>query len=737
MKMNKSGKILSVVLALMLFATLMFAVSVTASADGANNPTTANEEFFDLSQTFTYYQTCGRVRISWHEVPGASAYIVYLNDIHKGYTDKTGYNIRLETVDFDQALKYSTVTICAIDDYDQVITSGTITIAAEHSYTPKTVLPACTTWGYTENICTCGYSYIIPESYVEPLGHDLSEPNCVDPYVCQRTGCDYTEGEALGHIWGEWVSNGDDTHTRLCTRYEDLGVFHEETESCEGGLATCQNKAVCGVCNSEYGQLDFDSHTSARAWTTVTEATHASTYPCCGTVAIHEEDHEWSGGVCTECAYVCAHSGGVATCLDLAICEYCSLSYGEINPDNHTGFTYWSIRSEDIHESRYTCCDALTLSAEHDWVADPDTEIVTCTVCSMTQHTHVGGVATCISRPTCELCGLQYGYVNPHNHSGTAQWTRDESHHEARYSCCGVASVISETHNWTGGVCADCSYRCTHVAEPDDANCTTPVLCTKCSFIMVQAHTDHTAENDDGDCTTALRCSCEGCAVILVEAKANHEGGTATCSSLAQCKHCGTSYGDPLTHDWKTSVIAPTCENDGYTLHTCTKCNSQITENVVPAFGHNMTIKVPGIVATCTNEGREEYYQCSTCGYYVKIVTIPKLPHTYENKETEALDTTFFLHTYKECTECNHITDYNFSRINMQCSTVKTVFTILIIALAVIILAIIGIYALAPTTTPGHTVLTVVLTAVIGTGLILFAYIMLSECGQFIYNLFG
>ena len=52
------------------------------------------------------------------------------------------------------------------------------------------------------------------------------------------------------HDWGDWVSNGDGTHTRTCTKDSS----HTETENCSGGTATCTTKAVCSVCGFTYGE---------------------------------------------------------------------------------------------------------------------------------------------------------------------------------------------------------------------------------------------------------------------------------------------------------------------------------------------------------------------------------------------------------------------------------------------------------------------------------------------------
>lgn len=60
---------------------------------------------------------------------------------------------------------------------------------------------------------------------------------------------------ALGHMYGDWVSNGDGTHTRVCKR----DASHTETGDCTGGTATCTAKAVCEVCKAEYGEKNPDN----------------------------------------------------------------------------------------------------------------------------------------------------------------------------------------------------------------------------------------------------------------------------------------------------------------------------------------------------------------------------------------------------------------------------------------------------------------------------------------------
>ena len=76
-----------------------------------------------------------------------------------------------------------------------------------------------------------------------------------------------------GHTYGEWVSNGDGTHTRRCTVD---GCTGSETKDCSGGTATCKDKAKCSACGAEYGDLNPAHHANlvnvpAKAATTSAE----------------------------------------------------------------------------------------------------------------------------------------------------------------------------------------------------------------------------------------------------------------------------------------------------------------------------------------------------------------------------------------------------------------------------------------------------------------------------------
>ncbi|MBR3685338.1 MAG: hypothetical protein IKL86_03605, partial [Clostridia bacterium] len=101
------------------------------------------------------------------------------------------------------------------------IEEGEVIPADGHDYDKVVTAPTCEEDGYTTYTCDCGKSYIADEV------------------------------DALGHAYGEWTSNGDGTHKRVCAN----DTAHVESGNCAGGTATCQELAECSVCGGEYGEL--------------------------------------------------------------------------------------------------------------------------------------------------------------------------------------------------------------------------------------------------------------------------------------------------------------------------------------------------------------------------------------------------------------------------------------------------------------------------------------------------
>lgn len=118
-------------------------------------------------------------------------------------------------------------------------------------------------------------------SYDQQIASDdylASAATCIQPAtyyyscVCGAKGTEtFTSGQTSDHHnWGIWQSNKDGTHTRQCAV-----CSKEDTEDCTGGTATCTNRAICSVCNAEYGNLNPDNHVWEDHFTVDKEPTYA------------------------------------------------------------------------------------------------------------------------------------------------------------------------------------------------------------------------------------------------------------------------------------------------------------------------------------------------------------------------------------------------------------------------------------------------------------------------------
>ena len=239
----------------------------------------------------------------------------------------------------------------------------------------------------------------ISEAKVAHSGND--DNDCTTPVACE---CGYVLTAARSeHTWGEWVSDGNGKHTHKCTADSCTAA---ETKDCGGGTATCHTKAVCDACHNEYGEYNADNHDGTLEWVQ-TATTHEKKWSCCKAVATAKENHSWENGICTECGYGCAHSGGTATCHTKAVCDACHNEYGEYNADNHDGGTKVSGDIKASCTQKGYTGDTYCLGCEK--ILTKGTEIAA--------SGHSGGNATCRDKAKCDVCGKSYGELNPKNHA--------------------------------------------------------------------------------------------------------------------------------------------------------------------------------------------------------------------------------------------------------------------------------------------------------------------------------
>ena len=201
----------------------------------------------------------------------------------------------------------------------------------------------------------CGYA----------CAHTGGEANCTSGAACAVCGKVYDEKDISMHSGDIKWTVGKENHTGVCSGCFAVVVSEKKHDwengactSCgytcvhSGGTATCQKKAVCEFCSSEYGELDPQNHAEDAEWT-MDEKTHTKTYKCCQVVDVENESHSLEEGTCADCNHSHNHTGGEATCVNRPLCDICGSAYGAKNLNNHTGTKEYDPVT-DVYT--YTCC---------------------------------------------------------------------------------------------------------------------------------------------------------------------------------------------------------------------------------------------------------------------------------------------------------------------------------------------------------------------------------------------
>ena len=225
---------------------------------------------------------------------------------------------------------------------------------------------------------------------------------CTSGRTCTDCG---GSSEPLGHDWGAWTQNSDEkTHTRICKR----DTSHTETENCHGGTATCTAKAVCTVCGGEYGEMAAHSFTAEKA-----EAQYLKSAATCTGKAIYYKS-------CAVCGLSSEGTADEATFFSGNALDH---NWGD-----------WTSNEDGTHTRTCTVdgCSAGTqtencIDANKDHKCDICDYIISecaddnkdhkCDYCGKKLTEHTGGKATCKDKAKCEVCGAEYGELDPKNHT--------------------------------------------------------------------------------------------------------------------------------------------------------------------------------------------------------------------------------------------------------------------------------------------------------------------------------
>ena len=344
--------------------------------------------------------------------------------------------------------------------------------------------------------------------------------------------------------------------------HNDGNITHLQVHSGGTQGPTCTEGKICEKCGAEYGVLGHDWG----AWTPnyASNGTHTRRCKRCNA----EET-----GSC---------SGGYATCDTLGMCNTCGGSY-------YGGHAWgeWSSAGNGTHTRSCT-----------NYCREVDT--AKCT----------GGKATCSAKAVCEVCGGEYGEKDSNNH--------DLVQHAAKApTCTEIGWDAYET-------CSRCDYTTrkelpalNHALEQHEAQAPTCTeigwdayeTCSRCDYTtrkelpaLNHALEQHAAKAPT--CTepgwdayeTCSRCDYTTRKELpaLNHDLEQHAAKAPTCTekgwnAYETCSRCDhTTYAElpALNHDYQAVTVEPTCEADGYTIFTCSRCKDSYTADPTDQLGH-------------------------------------------------------------------------------------------------------------------------------------------------------
>ena len=122
---------------------------------------------------------------------------------------------------------------------------------------------------------------------------------------------------------------------------------------------------------------------------------------------------------------------------------------------------------------------------------------------------------------------------------------------------------------------------------------------------------------------------------------------------LTSCSKVGNMC-DIVGHYLKTTVVLPTCDKEGYTLHKCADCNYSFIDTKVDPLGHDM-IEVDEVLPTCESDGNTKGVKCSRCDYGNTVKKIPLLGHDIViDEKVNPTCTESGLVEGEHCTRCDY-----------------------------------------------------------------------------------
>ena len=261
-------------------------------------------------------------------------------------------------------------------------------------------------------------------------------------------------------------------------------------------------------------------------------------------------------------------TGGTRTCFQRAVCIYCRSEYGDLYPHQLKTFKRpATCRQEGLE---YTRCTAEGCSYRTPDIITPK------------QH-NLKKAREFTRKPTCTKPGWNSYYLCQTCTYSETDWIEKLGHdweqHDAKAPTC--TEIGWDAYD----TCSRCNHTTrtelpalNHDLEQHEAKAPT---CTEIGWDAYEtcSRCNHTTRTE----LPALNHDLE-----------QHEAKAPTCTEIGwdaydTCSRCDyTTYVElpALNHDYQAVTVDPTCEADGYTVFTCSRCKDSYTANLTDKLGH-------------------------------------------------------------------------------------------------------------------------------------------------------
>ena len=427
------------------------------------------------------------------------------------------------------------------------------------------------------------------------------------------------------HAFGDWNSNGDNTHTRVCAN----DATHTETEDCSGGEeATCTQKSVCTDCNTAYGQLKahaFNHVDEVPAVHTQSELlagmkAHYRCTECDGyfdteknpteqqTLIIPAPTHNYVDYKCSVCGKIEEnHTHSYDNACD-ATCNDCGTEreVGDHVYDNACDVdcnVCGATRTPSAHVYDNACdttcnvCEAeRTITHDYELQKNETHHWYACSVCGNekadSKVAHIGGNSNCQTKSECATCGQTYGDYGDHDYGDwidEAPATCTENGTKGHYQCSVCEKNFDSGKNELDSLVIDAlGHRYSKKIETADylkaegANCQ-----TKHTYYYACEHCDRSSKDDTND-------TFEGAATgnhIMSESWTIEDDKHFHKCTVDGCNHVE----DEANHTYGelNAKVDSTCSKAGMEAHFfCDVCDTYFTEEKVATTKENLTIAI-------------------------------------------------------------------------------------------------------------------------------------------------